>query len=233
MFCPKCGKQNSQDSKFCAGCGASVGGANFFGNAVPATNPPPAQNTVPIQAHIQNNAPIAKKNNSCILAVILVAVAAIFALIGAVIGAAGFFFLDRVVMADDFDRAKTVMYNEGYTIVLLGSSDIAFLQQSMQMSNVRGIERAFYAYRSTADVMGYSELTAIQFNTESNAINALNIASGDPSLPPNIQAMRRNTVLFVGTSSALRILRDEIGISTRNSPPTLQPNTVPRGFLPA
>lgn len=47
MFCPNCGKQTPDDSKFCESCGSILGGTAAPAQAAPpiapAYNPPPAQ----------------------------------------------------------------------------------------------------------------------------------------------------------------------------------------------
>ena len=45
MFCPKCGKENSSDVKFCGSCGAGVAALNTFSPAAAPTSPTSEQMT--------------------------------------------------------------------------------------------------------------------------------------------------------------------------------------------
>lgn len=45
MFCPKCGKENSNDVKFCGSCGANISAPSVSGPAVTTTGAPSEQMT--------------------------------------------------------------------------------------------------------------------------------------------------------------------------------------------
>lgn len=53
MFCPNCGQENEDSSKFCKGCGF-----NLAEEAASSANPAPVENNQQVAAEAQNNEPV-------------------------------------------------------------------------------------------------------------------------------------------------------------------------------
>lgn len=103
MFCPKCGKQIKEGTKFCTGCGNPIAGAAGSSNkempkpAAPVTPTAPVTHTAPAApaAQVTRTAPVApaapKKKSNNIGIIILIVVFVIFIL--AAIGGGAYYFL--------------------------------------------------------------------------------------------------------------------------------------------
>ena len=194
MFCNKCGTQ-THNSNFCVGCGAPLGAYHA-----------PSYYPAPMQYHTR---PAQNKSSSCAFAIIIVIIALIFTSVGVGIGIGGVFLFNRNAFNNSrFDRAQIALYDEGFTINLVGSDALDNFRDIVEQGGIRGIQRMLSALHFTKE----DSISVVQFNTDSNAREFVTfLLDAGPVMPDDMQVWRRGNIIFTGTPNAARIVRDAIG----------------------